>query len=93
MMSNKVDGKRLREGVFTSAVISGLTGGITSGAGAHIGQTIGAQSNTIKVVTTTATGVIVGATTGALGVLMENIEQKQKIGKKDFVDFMVSSEC
>ena len=42
MMSNKVDGKRLREGVFTSAVISGLTGGITSGAGAHIGQTIGA---------------------------------------------------
>lgn len=92
MISNHVEGRAIKEGVMSTALISGVTGGIASKAGSSIGNAVSSKVSTrfSRVLLNTGAGALVSATTGALGMLLQNIIKNGKIQQKQFVEYLVS---
>lgn len=92
MIANAFDGKEITEGVLTQAVISGVTGGVASGAGIGANHFLKQVSDSVhKIIIHTTAGVLVSGTTGGLGCLLHNIVNLQKIEEKELEEYL--KEC
>ena len=70
-------------------LISGLTGGIASGAGVGASQILKSVSkNAEKILIHTTAGALVSGTTGGLGCLLSNVTQMRKINKDSLGSYL-----
>ena len=69
VLANKADGRKFYDGIISSALIGGVTGGVSSGASAGLSQITSTEitNQGTRLVTTTASGALVSATTGGFG--------------------------
>lgn len=85
-ITNIIDKKKdIKEGVLTSVVISGIIGVFSGLANTSANTVIGtAASSATRMVLHATSSVVISGTTGALGCLLFNIVQKEKISSKEF---------
>ena len=92
MIANAYDGRELSEGVLHSAVVSGMTGGLVSGAGVGANQILDTVTNAVgKIVIQTTAGALISGTSGGLGCLLHNVINKLKIDREELKSYLV--EC
>lgn len=86
MINNAIDGRPISENVLTTAVVGGVSGAISASAGAGIGQGIRQISAPVgKVFAHTAGGAVCSGSSGAVGMLIQNVTNYGKIKKNDFI--------
>jgi hypothetical protein len=74
LISNAIEGRPIGEGVLTSAVISGITGGLAGTAGATIGSGVRHIATGFgKAAVHTVGGATISASSGAFGVMLLNV--------------------